>query len=122
MDKEKKETQKKEMLGWQQQDHLFKEAKKKEEQEQKQKFIDQMMQEFERKEKLDQISQNKRRMKINAFKKEVQDLWEIKQQKYQEEILNEQEKHRVLKEQEEERKRIIEEEKRRLLNEHMPRI
>lgn len=78
----------------------------------------QLLKKFAEDDRLEQMSENKRRMKVEAHKREAQRLIELRREKYEQERESERSAGDALRDQESKRQVVIEEERRRLIAEH----
>merc|ERR1711920_557774 len=77
-----------------------------------------LLKKFAEDDRIEQMNENKRRLKVEAHKREAQRLIELRREKYEQERENEREAEAALREQESKRQVVIEEERRRLIAEH----
>ncbi|CAD8118216.1 unnamed protein product [Paramecium sonneborni] len=118
----KREYQKREMQQAEQEARLRKQRQKEEEQQMERDFRDQMMKKFAEDDKLEQLGQQKRRMKEIEHKKEVEKLWQKKLEMYQMEKQRELEQLERKRKEEAYKQQVIEEEKNRILQEHLQQV
>ncbi|CAD8084918.1 unnamed protein product [Paramecium primaurelia] len=118
----KREFQKREMQQAEQEARLRKQRQKEEEQQMERDFRDQMMRKFAEDDKLEQLGQQKRRMKEIEHKREVEKLWQQKLEMYQMEKQKELEQLERQRREEAYKQQVIEEEKNRILQEHLQQV
>ncbi|CAK66714.1 unnamed protein product (macronuclear) [Paramecium tetraurelia] len=118
----KREFQKREMQQAEQEARLKKQRQKEEEQQMERDFRDQMMRKFAEDDKLEQLGQQKRRMKEIEHKREVERLWQQKLEMYQMEKQKELEQLERQRREEAYKQLVVEEEKNRILQEHLQQV
>jgi len=82
------------------------------------KIREQLLAKFAEDDRLEQMNENKRRMKIEQHKREAQRLIDLRRQMYEAERQKEADGEAMLRENDAQRQVIVEEERRRLLREH----
>jgi len=110
------------MIQAEKDDIALKAARKAEEERIEADFKRQMMEKFATDEKLEQMSQQKKRMKELEFKREVESLWQLKLAAYREQREKEIMEERRKRVEEKMKDEIIQMEKERLIREHLPYI
>eukprot|EP00405_Crypthecodinium_cohnii_P019700 CAMPEP_0206476006 /NCGR_PEP_ID=MMETSP0324_2-20121206/34440_1 /ASSEMBLY_ACC=CAM_ASM_000836 /TAXON_ID=2866 /ORGANISM="Crypthecodinium cohnii, Strain Seligo" /LENGTH=466 /DNA_ID=CAMNT_0053951517 /DNA_START=78 /DNA_END=1478 /DNA_ORIENTATION=- len=78
----------------------------------------QLMKKFAEDDRIEQMNEQRRRMRVEAHKKEAQRLIELRREMYEQQREAERAEHNRLREEEGKRQVIIEEERRRLIKEH----
>merc|ERR1711920_378397 len=78
----------------------------------------QLLKKFAEDDRIEQMNEQKRRLKVEAHKREAQRLIELRREKYEQEREDERAGEAALREQESKRQVVIEEERRRLIAEH----
>lgn len=78
----------------------------------------QLLKKFAEDDRIEQMNENKRRMRVEQHKREAQRLIDLRREMYEREREREAQEHAKLYEQDAQRQIIIEEERRRLLREH----
>lgn len=81
-----------------------------------------MLDELAKADRLEQMNQNRRRMKLQKHKKKVEELWNLKKQKIVEEQQRRDEERRQERSRQLEEEALIEAQKQLLVQKHMPYI
>lgn len=111
-----------EMLKWEEAETIIKEKNKSEEIELEVQFKLMLQQEFFKKEKLEQMNQQKRRLREQQYRKEIDALWLEKLERLKAVKDREMEDVNVRKRELQWEEKVIREEQRRVLEVHLPRI
>eukprot|EP00429_Kryptoperidinium_foliaceum_P053635 CAMPEP_0176094386 /NCGR_PEP_ID=MMETSP0120_2-20121206/47298_1 /TAXON_ID=160619 /ORGANISM="Kryptoperidinium foliaceum, Strain CCMP 1326" /LENGTH=481 /DNA_ID=CAMNT_0017428329 /DNA_START=94 /DNA_END=1539 /DNA_ORIENTATION=+ len=96
----------------------MKEDRMRKEREEEDKMREQLMKKFAEDDRIEQMNEQKRRLKVEAHKREAERLVALRREMYEKEREAEREKEAKLHEDEKRRQVIIEEERRRLIQEH----
>ncbi|CAD8198160.1 unnamed protein product [Paramecium octaurelia] len=118
----KREFQKREMQQAEYEARVRKQKQREEEQQLERDFRDQMMRKFAEDDKIEQLGQQKRRMKEMEHKKEVERLWQQRLQLFQMEKQKEMEQLERQRREEIYKQQVIEEEKNRILQDHLQQV
>ena len=81
-----------------------------------------MLEELAKADKLEQMNQQRRRMKLQTHKRKVEELWSMKKQKIMEEKNRREEERREDRRRREEEEAMIERQKQLLVEKHLPFI
>jgi hypothetical protein len=81
-----------------------------------------MLEELAKADKIEQMNQNRRRMKLHKHRKKVEELWISKKEKIMEEKRRREEERRQDRQERENEEALIEEQKRLLVQKHLPFI
>jgi len=100
----------------------LKEEKMARERDEEEKIRESLMKKFAEDDRLEQLSEQKRRMKVEAHKREAQRLLNLRREMYEQQRESERAHDVHLRQEEGKRQAIIEEERRRLLAEHGPEL
>merc|ERR1712050_575146 len=87
-------------------------------QEEEENVRQQLLNKFAEDDRIEQMNDHKRRMKVEEHKREAQRLMELRRDMYEKEREQERASHAALRDQEAQRQIVIEEERRRLLQDH----
>jgi hypothetical protein len=81
-----------------------------------------MLEELAKADKIEQMNQNRRRMKLHNHKKKVEELWTLKKEKILEEKRRREEERLLERQLREEEEALIEQQKQLLIQKHLPYI